>query len=528
MTNKRLIAEIINGEEVVMTIDDNMLSCEFGALDRGNITDVVNWGIYANRGSISFIDNVGYFNNQIVNSSEIKNYKVKFYLMKNQKFLIANFKIDSVDFEEETRNINIELVSPIISLLTEKTNGSVYPFYMRLVSELLKDINDKLPITKIIIGEDSENIYKTMIDCPYIGIDTAWNVITKICQATMSRIIEKPSGELEITSSFPIRTPIIVEPKNIISIDNSCFVRIQNAFIDVTERNVFEGVILDGSSKSFSINRLEGVFFDNVDGFTITNKTVNSLDGYYQEYIEGNLNFKTPYKIFKVNSDKSLIKRHLQMGTLTANKTITEDSRYSTAGSLCSNINIVNETDISAKIKELKVTSWFTEPESYFNNLDIEGGIFKFPVYTFLDNGTTRISITNDESGETIQSNDLIQNSSSRHGVGEYGGTSLGQYILDEVKKRYSQGIECFEIECLFNNYYYEGGTLAYSTNDLSTHFQKYDVIIPYVMKNGQRVPLRKNPDGTPKKFRVIGISYSYDGFLRQKLSVQEERYDVD
>jgi hypothetical protein len=47
-------------------------------------------------------------------------------------------------------------------------------------------------------------------------------------------------------------------------------------------------------------------------------------------------------------------------------------------------------------------------------------------------------------------------------------------------------------------------------------------------MKKGEKVPLRKNEDGTPKKFRIIGISYSYDGLLKQKLSVQEERYDVD
>ena len=83
--NKRLIAEIINGEEVIMTIDDNMSYCEFGALDRGNITDVVNWGIYANRGSISFIDNVGYFNNDNVNSLELKSAVVKFYLAKKNK-----------------------------------------------------------------------------------------------------------------------------------------------------------------------------------------------------------------------------------------------------------------------------------------------------------------------------------------------------------------------------------------------------------------------------------------------------------
>ena len=53
--NKRIVVEISKADELIMTIDENMLSCEFGALDRGNITDVTDWGIYANRGFISFI-----------------------------------------------------------------------------------------------------------------------------------------------------------------------------------------------------------------------------------------------------------------------------------------------------------------------------------------------------------------------------------------------------------------------------------------------------------------------------------------
>lgn len=524
--NKRIVVEISKADELIMTIDENMLSCEFGALDRGNITDVTDWGIYANRGSISFIDNIGYFNNQNVNSSEIKNYKVKFYLVKSQRSLIATFKIDSVDFEEETSEVKIELVSKILSLQKEKTTKPVYPFYMRFVKDLIIDIRDSVPYAIIHIGEDSENINKTMIGCPYIGIDTVWNVLTKICQATMSRIVELENGDLEITSSFPQRTPIIVEPNNILSIDNSDFVIIENAIIEVTERKVFEGVVLDGSSKSFSINREDTGLFSSVDGFTITNKRTYAEGGYYQEFIEGVLTFETPYKIFKVDSDKSVVNEHLQMVDLTSNSRITEDSRYSRNSTLCSNTNIVDYTYINAKINELRVTSKFTAPESYHHAIDTEGGIFKFPVHTFVDNGTKTLSIKDGLEGVKIESNDLIQNDSVRYG--DYGSTYLGQYILDEVKKRYSNGIECFEIECLFNNYYYEDGTLAFNGNDLSTHFKKYDVIIPYVMKNGQRVPLRKNSDGTPKKFRIIGISYSYDGLLRQKLSVQEERYDVD
>lgn len=526
MNNKRIIAKIFNGEEVLMTIDRNMLSCEFGALDRGNLTDVVNWGIYANRGSISFIDNIGYFNNKNVNSAEVKGYTVRFYLTKEQQTLIATFKIDNVDFEEETRKVNIELISPIMSLSTEKITSSVYPFYMRRVIELLEDINDKSPYTKISIGEDSNNINYTTIGTPYIGVDTIWNVMTKICQATMSRVIEKPDGDLEITSSFPQKTPIIVKPKNIINIDNADFVRIENATIEVTERQSLKNWISDGSSKSFNVERDESLYFTGISGFELTDSSNNSYEGgFYEEYVQGILNLETPYKIFSVDFDRSVVTERLQIGDLSSSAVIKEDSEYTRNTVLCSNSSIVNETTISAKINSLRVTHIDHNPEVNFTYVLTKGGEIRFPISTFVDKGTKTISITDDKNGEKIESNDLIQYNSFFNGDV---GIRLGEYILNEVKKRYSNGIECFEIECLFNDYYDENGNKVFSKDDLSVHFNKYDIIIPYVIKKGKEVPLRVNEDGTPKKFRIIGISYSYDGLLKQKLSIQEERYDID
>ena len=100
--NKRIIAKIIDGNTIVMTIDQNLISAEFGALDRGSLTTVADWGIYVNRGSLTFIDNTGFFNNSTVNSPEIANYIVKFYLAyRDQENLIAAFKVQSVsDFND--------------------------------------------------------------------------------------------------------------------------------------------------------------------------------------------------------------------------------------------------------------------------------------------------------------------------------------------------------------------------------------------------------------------------------------------
>jgi hypothetical protein len=139
------------------------------------------------------------------------------------------------------------------------------------------------------------------------------------------------------------------------------------------------------------------------------------------------------------------------------------------------------------------------------------------------------VNITNNENEEILEipSNDLVQ-TRSRFVRDEGSPNSLAHHVLQETNRRYHNGIACFEIECLFNDYYDENGQLVFARDFLLNHFEKYDIIIPYIMKGGRKVPLRTTADGEPKKFRVIGISYSYDGLLKQRLQVQEERYDID
>lgn len=525
--NKRIIAEIVDGENVIMTIDRNMLSCEFGALDRGNLTDVVNWGIYANRGSISFIDNIGFFNNQNVNSSEIKKYTVKFYLSKyeHQKILIATFKIDDVDFEEETRMVNVNLVSTLLALQQENTEATIYPFIATDSFDLVDMINDVLPNSRFYVGE---NFYNTTIGCPYIGKDTAWNVITKVCQATMSRVVETPNGDFEIKNSFPEKNPIIVKPNNILNLQKAEFVKVENPNIRVNKREVFLSKVLEGSISSFHIDwDIDEQNILDTSGITLSNIEKNTTEEEASFYAEGSIIVKTPYKIYAVYKDNTVY------DTRTILQRIEEDfpfsdRNYTNKSSFFGTPYVENEQNIAANLnrREIYYKSQLTvnsSPYGYRQEF-LSSGTVSFPVSTFVDSGNIHYYITKGlENDEEIESNDLIQTISTAPN-----GEELGSYIIEEVYKRYHKGIECFEIECLFNDYYYEDGSLAFTGQDLSNHFNKYDVVIPYVMRKGKTVPLRTNADGTPKKFRVIGISYSYDGLLKQKLSLHEERYDVD
>lgn len=525
--HKRLIAKIFNGEEVVMTIDRNMLSCEFGALDRGNLTDVVNWGIYVNRGSISFIDNIGYFNNQNVNSEEIKSYNLVFYLVdKTKETIIATFNIEDVDFDEDTRRVDISVVSPLLKLQNEKSTKSIYPFYEANLSWLVPYVNDFFPNSNFSIEEG--DFTDITIGCPYIPVDTVWNIITKICQATMGRVVETPNGDFQITSSFPQRTPIIVKPKNIISFEKGDFVIIKNPNIVVTKRKMYGNEVLDGSRSDFSISwdsknadilGTNGITLSNIENVTEGDRTTY--------YSSGKIIIKTPYKIFRLGEEETSYNIRYIYFSNSTDEYPSLDTKTTSLGILLDNPSIENEQNIIANLKRRAIYDTFptvSGSNNGYKQFFFSDGTFSFPITTFEDTGTENLHHhKGDGTGDEIESNDLIQD------ISYYGDkVPLGFHIVEEVYKRYHNGIECFEIECLFNDYYDENGNKVFSKDDLSTHFKKYDLIIPYVMKKSQTVPLRVNEDGTPKQFRVIGISYSYDGFLKQKLSVQEERYDID
>lgn len=523
--NKRLIAKIFNGDKVVMTIDRNMLSCEFGALDRGNLTDVVNWGIYANRGSISFIDNIGYFNSQNVHSSNFKKYIVKFYLAKNQETLIATFKVDTFEFDDETRRVDIQLIAKVIELQkqpsTQDGNRDVLDFYEKSTKYLIgleppgntDDIYKYYknhPSYGLEEGDDLNNLRLTYIYCTYLTFGTLWDRMNKICQASMCRIFDDKDGLPIISGERPTKTPIIVNPKNIISISQSQFVKVPNVSIDIKNRMRHTNDETGNISKNVTVNYL-------LESDILRLPTsVSGVDSY--DIVEG------------VNERKISFswKSKLNLKSYIVNS-ILKTTTYSDGQS---NDESMDDIGTSSPIYDYDTLIFGDElviSKSITNRIP-KTISYLFDIYCFEDLSSETEEKETEKGYDItkIESNDLIQTKSYYGNHPDNGGVYLGNHILNEVVRRYGKGRECFEIECLFNDYYDVNGNKVFDTNDLSNHFNKYDIIVPYVMKKGKVVPLRVNEDETPKQFRIIGISYSYDGLLKQKLSIQEDRYDVD
>lgn len=114
-----------------------------------------------------------------------------------------------------------------------------------------------------------------------------------------------------------------------------------------------------------------------------------------------------------------------------------------------------------------------------------------------------------------------MQNESSK--------VQLAEWLVNRAYENYKDGIETATIRCSLVDYYNSDGVLEisptnYSADDTNTRmmFSVGDIVIPHVATpNGDR-PMSSNPDGSPKSFRVTGVTLISDGALWQELQLQE------
>jgi hypothetical protein len=98
------------------------------------------------------------------------------------------------------------------------------------------------------------------------------------------------------------------------------------------------------------------------------------------------------------------------------------------------------------------------------------------------------------------------------------------QIIANNIIRKYGKGKEVYTIKCSVGEYYDIYGAKAidpYDTNYPAT-FEKHEIVEPYVFTSQGEVPLSEKADGTPKRFEIIGIDFSYKGVVWQELTLQE------
>ena len=516
---KRIIAKIVIDNNIIMTIDNNLLSAEIGALDRGSLTDVVDWGIYANRGSISFIDRDGYFNNININSSQIKNAKVQFYLKKNEEKPLATFDVADLNFDDVTRRVDIELQSHLLTWQNIYTKKS-YWYVSKSVRDLALEVFNDLGIS--LEGTDYNAWHGVILSGVYIPQNTnLWELALKFCQLEMVRIFDNVYGEATVLPNST--TPIVIDVNNAINYKNFDFVSIPNAKIQAVVRNVFKNqVIAETLTQLDILGMLTSATLENSNTYEDENLVVEFSDWKTLSLIEYRTVtitkiFNLSHEVFGVNIGTVANQETTQNGTTTAKHIDAPITDYIITTS-SDNKTLTMSFTFTFWTKTKNATTGSVTKETIINKLRFYG----YGEY-FEDDGSIEENYTtiNNISYHSLNSNDLLTTTSSIRNEHRY----LYEYILDAVKNKYSNGIECLECECLMNDYADENKEIVLSGNDLDC-FKKYDIVIPYTVRQGARQPLRTYADGTPKKFRIIGIQYSYKGFIRQKLQLQEEKYN--
>lgn len=530
---KKLTATIVTNEGTqLFGIDGNILSVNFGALDRGDISDTTNWGVFSNKGELAFVDVRGDFKSSI---HEKENMKVCIYYRSEYiSYLLATFLIDDYDYNEESKQVTLTLKDSLIDLQQK----SVEQYYTFIRDNLHNACNDVFEGYGLEFGGNAENVLKdTKINTMYMKSDSVWSNLDKICQATMLRCFCGENGMPVLSDETPKQqNNIIIRPRNILSIEN----RIRNSKTVIKSVSIsapiigkHENVPLADESVPFVWYKISysGSLFVPVWANYFTNCTTSRYTPTGKEPDTGasvTAQIRKPENLQNMFGNMSVIvevneaRQTLVDGVISRpdiTKLSTKDKTYERI-----------RTEIRENVYDQRFLEAVAFDDSaYSGAIEGEDGILTTAVAVtegtinilgnyFTEDGERTYGGTGDFAVK-LKGNELIQTQST------YQNKFLAFHLKDTVENKYQNGVECVEIEVTPSDYYdIDGEKVIDSISGIGVEpvFKKYDIVTPYVIRNGVERPYSTKDDGTAKSFKVMGVEYFYKGFLRQKLYLQE------
>lgn len=534
-----------NAEQEPIDIYNNILSIYFGALDRGDLSNTVEWGIYSNIGELKLIDNNREIFNLVNSGLEIKAH----IYASNDRFhtLVGTFIVDNPIYNRETQEITLDLKDSLLNW----QNISVPKIYLFDSTDIYTLLNEILSHTSVNIkyfDDITEDfLTETEIYCPYLESSSLWDMITQICEIAMCRVYEDKNGEATIvyvgSTVKNQNSPIIVRSKNIFGISNivpKVKTAIPSANILSTPRERKYSTVAKASYTLYIADtqnlptasdgtvlpeNFPHKFVGNVSSYNpdTVMKTFDSTFGYTgitieRSYVTPTVQASSIFAIDKLNVDAAVTRS----SKVTGNAYLSPNNQYTTFATYYDEpITVVDDYSFITRSNEIAlvfsmpyISVWSgSYPDMVYSNVNVKITGKYFVDYDLLANSYGE--------GDKIElpTNKLLQTNN------EYKNQSHAQYILDTVQRLYSKGIECCTMECSFGDYYDENNNIIYNGNDFNSainSFKKYDVVMPYIMLNGVEQPYAIKADGTPKKFIIIGIKYYYTGNLKQELYLQE------
>lgn len=505
---KKLIAEIIFNTESIL-VSDSLLSTSFGALDRGNVTELAEYGIYANKGTLSFIDRNLSFKNLYEQYKGTTDVKVRFWIGYNDTCL-ATFDIENAKINDETNQVEIDLISHIMQWQNKKVHRSLFRQYNALFFS--KSLLDLVEFAKefwgIEVNIKTDRLARTIVNCPDIeDSPTVWDFMTEICQAGMCMIFDDEYGVPCICDTTPNNSNIIITPNKILGIGDDVESSIPNASITVVNRTKHKAALNDRYTKQIYLYDSNGDVVS-YDQDLLTFEEYADVGEYHSAHVRYGVAFQNP--TFSIDGIICRGDRgYKDLSSIDEDVVVKFRSLYLSL-SLFSNHAIVELTISPSKYSP---EAGF-DPYMWFRNVRI---YLKTTYYTDEDEEKS-YTTSETKQPKLLTANKFIQTEST------YAGKDLSTEILDTIKSRYANPIKCLEMECLLGEYKDNDGNVILAKGDL---FKKYDTVIPYVIRNGKKEPYSIDDNGEPSSFEIVGVEYSYRGLFRQKLYLQENRVNI-
>ena len=553
---KKLTAKIVDGDlNILVDIDKNALSIEYGSLDRGDLSEFANYGIYENTGKIVFFDNDGSFKNlkDLINKtpSIMQDLKVQIYRSSVvYSELTATFLIDDFVYDEDTSEVSLSLKDNL-TLLQQIYTSKHYWFYETSCLDILIDIKNSSfdsSFNFYVTDKARYALANTIIYCPLLEADNLWSVVTKICEITLCRVISRADGKPMFyhVNEHLGKSNIVLPASHIFNIDNkiskykTSFIRAWLKYIPrkrITNSEIISPISADIYTLNKSYNNeglitwIEWSFIGDTNSIvTISRTDTGNWGNDYEDYsaeVTVTARIKPVDNVYSVGELFVYGNYNLfDMTKVNANVGIELTPSYNRIGLNSQSATMDEEGYINIKFSWTAANKFAFDSSNHRWIHDVWTDI-KFYLHGdyFVDEeeqiaqSSAGLSGINDLE---LPSNELFQIGANTSAI-----NATVVKIVRGTRNAYSQGIECCEVECLMMNCYYEDGTLAYDASGISKTiegFQKYDCVIPYVLKNGVEQPYRIDADGSPMVFKIIGIKYSFKGILRQKLYLQAAR----
>lgn len=523
-----------NSQKTIHIIN-NIISVDFDALDRGSLDGTTDWGIYANTGKIEFVDNDNEFANFIKNNVIDKITVIIYISSYTARRKLATFDLEDFELSKMTKKVSLNLKDRLLTW-QDIEDSEIYFFDDTTLYSLANQLAERNGVQISFTDKARDRMSRITIYCPLFEANNLWANMEKICVAGHCRLSTNVNGIAEFSCDDDINLPkISINPYHILNIPNRIDpnkTKIQSA--SLTAKNITKNTNrkIDNSIpfKIYEVDSDEKVMvitWHNVADDKTKNAQFNKA--YLTNY--GAYDLASFWGVFKLSAKTHEITRFVCTGTKYYQNVTS--SQQDTGKNINDPINLANNNSYFTRYDNSVTLNFAIMSRTQAEGTDwtslqlFSDGVIDFYGNYFVEGEEEKFSYKqNDYPSLTLPTNDLIQTYNTFEKI--EGNVSINiphnEMLLDDVQKRFSKGIECYEVECAISDYYYNDNyTLALNgAGEGVDTFKKYDVVVPYRIISGKSEPLSSNANGTPKSFIIIGIKYHYQGHLKQTLYLQE------